>query len=77
MKKFAIYSAMGILVFIINFAIFNYSFNTQATPFLHEEQRVESAMLMLKTTLPAYAVASILITSIFYILARKGNRREK
>lgn len=75
MSKIIIYSLMAIVVFAVNFAIFNYSFNMQATPFLHEEERVDSALLMLKTTLPAYVIASALITGAFYLLATKYHKK--
>lgn len=75
MKKIFIYSVMSVLVFVVNFSIYNYSFNMQATPFLVEEQRVDSALLMLKTTLPIYAVSSVLITVAFYFLANKMRNR--
>ncbi|OMH31668.1 hypothetical protein BGP75_16190 [Motiliproteus sp. MSK22-1] len=74
MKTFLIYVVLAVITFTINFAIFNYSFNLQATPFLHEEQRVESGLLMLKTTLPAYAVSSIILTIVFYLIAKRGFR---
>lgn len=70
MKTFVIYAILAIVNFIVNFTIFNYSFNLQATPFLHEEQRVDSGLLMLKTTLPAYAISTIAITIIFYLVAK-------
>lgn len=56
--------------FIVNFWIYNYSFNVQATPYLHEEQRVESGLLMLKTTLPAYLISSIALTLIVYVAVK-------
>ena len=71
MKAFLIYTFMACFNFVINFAIYNYSFNKQATPFLHEEQRVDSALLMLKTTLPAYIISSILLTLLFYLVTNK------
>ncbi len=69
-KTFLIYTFLAILNFGINFAIYNYSFNNQATPFLHEEQRVDSALLMLETTLPAYVISSIILTALFYFVAK-------
>lgn len=62
---------LGITSFIINFLIYNVSFNNQATPFLHEEQRVDSAMLMIKTTVPAFFVAALVITLAFYLIGKK------
>lgn len=69
-----IYTILGLASFAINFAIFNYSFNEQATPFLHEEQRVESALLMLETTLPAYGIAAFVLTVLFYVVAKYTNK---
>lgn len=64
------YAFLALLSFVVNFAIYNYSFNAQATPYLHEEQRVVSALLMLKTTLPAYVVSAILFAILFYLTAK-------
>ena len=71
LKVLLIYVSLSIFSFIVNFLIYNYSFNLQATPFLHEEQRVDSALMMLKTTLPAYLVSSIVITILFYLISKK------
>ena len=49
MKKLVTYVFLGLSNAIINFLIYNYSFNAQATPFLSEEQRVESGLLMLRS----------------------------
>ena len=71
MKKFMAYASLALINFIVNFFIYNYSFNSQATPHLHESQRLESGILMLTTTVPAFAVAAILFTVIFYFLSKK------
>lgn len=70
MKKLIIYSCLALFNFVINFIIYNYSFNTQAVPYLHEEQRLDSGLLMLQTTLPAYIVSAIVITIMFYFIAK-------
>ena len=75
MKTLLFYVILAVVNFIVNFVIYNYSFNLQATPFLHEEQRVDSSLLMLKTTLPAYLVSSIVITIMFYFVAKTLRRR--
>lgn len=77
MKKILIYLSLAILNFVINFIIYNWSFNIQATPYLHESQRVDSGLLMLKTTMPAYALAALVFTVIFYFIAKskKHNKR--
>ena len=78
MKKIIIYSFMAIFNFVVNFLIYNYSFNAQATPFLHESQRVESGLMMFNTTVPAYAFTAIVITIIFYVLSgRLGDNKHK
>lgn len=71
MKKFIIYVGLACINFIVNFYIYNSSFNSQATPFLTEEQRVDSALLMLQQTVPAYAVSTIAITLLFYFVSKK------
>ncbi len=48
----------------------------QATPYLHEEQRVDSALMMMQTTLPAYLLATIFITFLFYFSAKKLNDKK-
>ncbi|MCI0507977.1 MAG: hypothetical protein L0Z73_17975 [Gammaproteobacteria bacterium] len=70
LKILFIYTFLAIVNFVVNFAIYNYSFNKQATPYLHEEQRVESGLMMLKTTLPAYLVSAMLLTFVFYVTAK-------
>jgi len=72
MKKLIIYVGLACINFIANFAIYNFSFNSQATHFLTEEQRVDSALLMLQQTAPAYAVSAIVITLLFYFVSKKN-----
>ena len=69
-KPLFTYIFLIIVNFVANFFIYNYSFNIQATPYLQEEQRVESGLHMLKTTLPAYLVSAILFAFLFYIAAK-------
>lgn len=77
MKTFLTYTILAFTTFAINFSIYNFSFNSQATPYLYEEQRVESGLLMLKTTLPAYLVSSLLLTFLFYFASRAIVARNK
>lgn len=69
-KLFFTYFALVIGNFVVNFYIYNRSFNIQATPYLHEEQRVESGLLMLKTTFPAYLVSALCFAFLFYWAAK-------
>ncbi|MBU2069377.1 MAG: hypothetical protein KKE08_16725 [Gammaproteobacteria bacterium] len=71
MKTLLLYAGLTLLNFCVCLFIFNYSFNQQATPFLVEEQRVESGLQMLNTTLPAYLLWSVIISLVFYRTARK------
>lgn len=74
MKPIYIYVVLSIFSFVLNFLIYNFSFNLQATPFLTEEQKVESGMLMLTTTVPAYLVSTVVLTLTFYFVAKKTNK---
>jgi hypothetical protein len=71
MKTLLIYSLLTALNFMLSFFIYNYSFNVQATPYLSEEQRLDSGLLMLATTLPAYLATAIILSVIFYFVAKK------
>ena len=75
MKKILLYASLTTLNFMLSFFIYNYSFNVQATPYLSEEQRLDSGLLMLATTLPAYLVTSIILSVMFYFLAKKYDNR--
>ncbi len=70
MKTLIIYISLAVINFIVNFAIYNFSFNLQTTPFLSEEQKVDSALAMLQSTLPAYIASTIFITMLFYFVSK-------
>jgi len=74
MKTFLIYSLVTVINLTLSFLIYIYSFTTQATPYLTEDQRMDSALSMFSTTLSAYLVAAILISLIYYFVAKKYNR---
>jgi hypothetical protein len=74
MKNFGICSSFILLSFLINFAIYNLSFNVQAAIYLSEEQRLESGLLMLKSTVPAFFIASVIIIVVFYFVFKKANK---
>jgi hypothetical protein len=77
MQNLLTYASLGLSNAIINFLIYNYSFNIQATPFLNEEQRVESGMLMLKTTVPAFIITSLVVSAVFYFIAKANKNKAK
>lgn len=76
MRTFLIYSALTLMVFFVNFLIYIVSFNVLATPYLHEEQRLDSGLLMLKTTLPAYLISSVIISFVFYWVAKYSKNKK-
>ncbi len=76
MKTLMVYFSLSLLSFAINFLIFNFSFNTQATPYMSEDQRIDSAMLMLKTTVPAFLLASVFIAVLFWFVGKSQKNGE-
>lgn len=72
MKKVIRYSFLFTIALVTNFGIHNYSFVKQATPYLTEDERIEIAMMMLETTLPAYIIASILFVCAAHWLVSKA-----
>jgi len=76
-KNILTYAFIGLISFAANFLIYNYSFNSQATPFLSEDQRVDSALLMLTTTVPAYLVSALIVTIAFYWIAKNRQNNDK
>ncbi len=77
MKAALVYGAIAIFSFVINFLIYNVSFNIQATPYMSEAQRLDSGILMLKTTLPAFLLASVIISILFWYVNRSKTRRKR
>jgi hypothetical protein len=71
MKTFLIYSLLTALNFMLSLFVYNYSFNVQATPYLSEEQRLDSALSMLITTIPAYLATAVILSIMFYYAAKK------
>ncbi len=70
-KTVAIYGLVAIINFIVNFCVYNYSFLRQATPFLHEEQRVDSAHMMLHTTIPGFFAVAVIFAFIYHALRNR------
>ena len=67
-KLVFVYGTLVLTNFIANFLIYNYSFNVQATPYLNEEQRVESSMIMLKTTVPGFLTSSVVFSLVVFLV---------
>lgn len=70
-KKPLLAAAIALLNFVLNFAVFTVSYNILATPYLHEEQRVENADFIMAYTSSMFAAVTILSAVAFYFLLRK------
>ena len=70
-KVFFLYAIATLVMAIANFSIYNLSFISQATPYLTEEQRLDGAVLMLQTTIPAYLLLSAFICLLIYLFNRR------
>ena len=76
MKTFITYSFLALASFTINFAIYNISMSFQARVYMSEWQKMESGLLMIKTTIPAFFIASIIFAVIFYWVSKKFNKNK-
>jgi len=63
---------IAIFSFILNGAVFVFSYNKLATPFLTEEQRVLNADFIMSITAGSFAVVSIVIGIMIYFVTRKA-----
>ena len=73
MKKRIIVSILlAIFSFVLNGAVFVFSYNKLATPFLTEEQRVLNADFIMSVTTGSFAVVSIIIGILIFIVTRKN-----
>ncbi|WP_041394864.1 hypothetical protein [Photobacterium profundum] len=74
MKKSLPFIFLMLLNIVINYYIYYWSFGMQAGPLISDEQAFDIGMLMLKTTLPAFAVSSIVIVCLTYWLLVKTKK---
>ena len=73
-NKLLIISLLVLFNFTANFLLFTYSYNKLATPFLHEEQRVENADFIMSTTAGLFALEALLLGAIFYLVLKWHKR---
>ena len=68
-------AAISLLSFTANCAVFIFSYNRLATPYLAEEQRVANAGFILTITGSAYALVAIAIGLVVYRILRRAPER--
>ena len=57
--------------FVATFLVFMYNYNHLATPYLHEEQRVDNAIYIFSTTILMFAAISVLTGIAVFFISRK------
>lgn len=70
-KRILISFGIALTSFILNFVTFLITYNKLATPYLHEEQRVENAFFILTATIGLFATTAILVGIAFFLAAKK------
>ncbi len=74
-KAWFISGAIAVIALIINFLIFAFSYNSLTATLLTEDQRIKNASFIMSTTLPLFALSSILIwCSVGYLLNKTYRR---
>ncbi len=73
MKNIIIYCIVGLINVVLNFSVFIISYNVLATPFLHEEQRMENANYIMTYTLFGFVAIGIFTWVFFYLFFRKNS----
>ncbi|PKM42251.1 MAG: hypothetical protein CVV05_19120 [Gammaproteobacteria bacterium HGW-Gammaproteobacteria-1] len=71
MKKYALASMAGVVSALLNFLLFVFAYNKVATPFLHEEQRMENAEFIMSYVVGGYLAISIVSTVAIFLLCKK------
>ncbi len=70
-KNIIISTSIALISFVMNFAVFTISYNKLATPYLHEEQKVENADFIMSSTLIMFVISAIIVGVLIYIIGRK------
>lgn len=71
MKKYALASMAGVVSALLNFMLFVFAYNKVATPFLHEEQRMENADFIMSYVGGGYLVVSVVSTVAIFLLCNR------
>ena len=70
-KRILISLGIALTSFFLNFITFLITYNKLATPYLHEEQRVENAFFILTATMGLFAAIAIFVGIAFFLVAKK------
>jgi len=71
MKKNVLIVVYGLLAAVLNFALFIISYNHLATPYLHEEQRMENADFIMSYALGGYVFIAIVSAFVMWLVCKK------
>ena len=61
---------VGLSNFIITFLVFMYNYNHLATPYLHEEQRVDNAIYIFSSTIIMFAIIAVITAFATFFISR-------
>ena len=70
-KRILVSLGIALTSFFLNFITFLIIYNKLATPYLHEEQRVENAFFILTATMGLFAAIAIFVGIAFFLVAKK------
>lgn len=73
-KAWSISGAVAVMALVLNFLIFAFSYNRLTSTLLTEDQRIHNAGFIMTTTLPLFALSSILIGCLVGCLLSKAYR---
>lgn len=71
MKNILVFSLVILTNLVMNLAVFLMNYNKLATPFLHEEQKVENANYIVAITVPSFIGVAVVSAFIIYFITRK------
>lgn len=71
MKTNALIACFGVITAILNFGLFLVLYNKLATPYLHEEQRVENADFIMSYALAGYVLLALLAAFAVWLFCKK------
>lgn len=72
MKKNVLIFVYGLVTAILNFALFILSYNHLATPYLHEEQRMENADFIMSYALGGYVLIAVISAVVMWFVSKKN-----
>lgn len=70
-NKIFLSSIVAFSNFVITFLVFMYNYNHLATPYLHEEQRVDNAIYIFSSTILMFIAISVVTGLATYFVSRE------